>query len=93
MSAHSNNKNLLNRYKKKDVIQPTSIPPAGAHNGDNTDDQDIRVRKYGEVVYNTLSTVASVLEYPKGANQMDFLLIKSLVFFSLPKYTDRKSNF
>lgn len=31
-----------------------------------TDDQDIRARKYGEAVYNTLSTVASVLEYPKG---------------------------
>lgn len=31
-----------------------------------TDEQDIRARKYGEVVYNTLSTVASVLEYPKG---------------------------
>lgn len=31
-----------------------------------TDEQDIRVRKYGEVVYSTLSSVASVLEYPKG---------------------------
>lgn len=27
---------------------------------------DIRARKYGEVVVNTLSTVANVLEYPKG---------------------------
>lgn len=31
-----------------------------------TDDQDVRVRKYGEVVFNTLTSVASVLEYPKG---------------------------
>lgn len=39
--------------------------PAGVYG--MTDEQDIRARKYGEVVYNTLSTVAStVLEYPKG---------------------------
>lgn len=31
-----------------------------------TDDQDVRVRKYGEVVFNTLTSVASALEYPKG---------------------------
>lgn len=51
----------------KDVTQSTINSPAGAYNGvDPTDDQDIRVRKYGEVVYNTISSVASVLEYPKG---------------------------
>lgn len=39
--------------------------PAGV-NG-MTDEQDIRARKYGEVVYNTLTSVAAtVLEYPKG---------------------------
>lgn len=27
---------------------------------------DVMVRKYGEAVINTLSSVASVLEYPKG---------------------------
>lgn len=55
----------------KDVTQPTINSPAGAYNGVNpmTDDQDIRVRKYGEVVYNTLTSVASVLEYPKGVTQ------------------------
>lgn len=31
-----------------------------------TDEQDVMVRKYGEVFLNTLSSVASVLEYPKG---------------------------
>lgn len=53
---------------EKDVIETTPHSPAGVQNGVNAtaDDQDIRVRKYGEVVYNTLSTVASVLEYPKG---------------------------
>lgn len=30
------------------------------------DEQDVRVRRYGEVVLNTLSTVKNVLEYPKG---------------------------
>jgi hypothetical protein len=29
-------------------------------------DEDVRVRKYGEVLLNTISSVASVLEYPKG---------------------------
>lgn len=31
-----------------------------------TEEQDVHFRKYGEVVFNTLSSVASVLEYPKG---------------------------
>lgn len=66
-----NNHKFQKKYKinEIDVIQTTVInSPAGAYNGVNamTDDQDIRVRKYGEVVYNTLSSVASVLEYPKG---------------------------
>lgn len=30
---------------------------------------DVLVRKYGEAVINTLSSVASVLEYPKGATR------------------------
>lgn len=39
--------------------------PAGVYG--MTDEQDIRARKYGEVVYNTLTSVAAtVLEYPKG---------------------------
>lgn len=42
-----------------------------------TDEQDIRVRKYGEAVYNTLSSVASVLEYPKG----------NIFFSRIPDYT------
>lgn len=45
--------------------------PAGVQNGAMADDQDIRVRKYGEVVYNTLTSVASVLEYPKGNLHMN----------------------
>nr|CAD7424228.1 unnamed protein product [Timema monikensis] len=32
---------------------------------DDIDDTEVRVRKYGEVVVNTISTVASVLEYPR----------------------------
>lgn len=57
----------INQFQK-DVTQSLQNSPPGAFNGSNamTDDQDIRVRKYGEVVYNTLSSVASVLEYPKG---------------------------
>lgn len=56
-----------NKSCDKDVIESTPHSPAGTHNGINlTSDEDIRVRKYGEVVYNTLSSVASVLEYPKG---------------------------
>jgi len=31
-----------------------------------TDDTEVRARKYGEAVVSTLSTVASVLEYPRG---------------------------
>lgn len=31
-----------------------------------TDDVEVRARKYGEVVVNTFSSVASVLQYPKG---------------------------
>jgi len=64
-----NHKFQINRNYEKDVTQTTVInSPAGAYNGVNamTDDQDIRVRKYGEVVYNTLSSVTSILEYPKG---------------------------
>lgn len=64
---HSNHKFVCKI--NKDVTKPTTVnSPAGAYNGINamTDDQDIRVRKYGEVVYNTLTQVASVLEYPKG---------------------------
>lgn len=67
-SSKSKIPNKQTNYRK-DVTQTTVInSPAGAYNGVNamTDDQDIRVRKYGEVVYNTLSSVASVLEYPKG---------------------------
>lgn len=60
--------NSIKLKLRKDVTQTTINSPAGAYNGANstTDEQDIRVRKYGEVVYNTLSSVASVLEYPKG---------------------------
>lgn len=34
------------------------------------DEQDVRVRRYGEVVLNTLSTVKTVLEYPKGSSSV-----------------------
>lgn len=70
---------------KKDVIQTTTTnSPAGVFNGNSvmTDDQDIRVRKYGEVVYNTLTSVASVLEYPKG-NFNTFTSVCSLVLMNL----------
>lgn len=30
------------------------------------DEQDVRVRRYGECLVNTLSTVKTVLDYPKG---------------------------
>ncbi|XP_021913704.1 zinc finger FYVE domain-containing protein 1-like isoform X2 [Zootermopsis nevadensis] len=33
---------------------------------DEIDDTEVRARKYGEAVVSTLSTVASVLEYPRG---------------------------
>ncbi|KAJ4445116.1 hypothetical protein ANN_06915 [Periplaneta americana] len=33
---------------------------------DDVDDTEVRARKYGEAVVSTLSTVASVLEYPRG---------------------------
>lgn len=33
---------------------------------DDIDDTEVRARKYGEAVVSTLSTVASVLEYPRG---------------------------
>lgn len=61
-------KKIKKNHAKKDVIESTPHSPAGTHNGANviSDDQDIRVRKYGESVYKTLSSVASVLEYPKG---------------------------
>lgn len=35
-------------------------------NGSASGDESILARKYGEVVVNTLSSVVSVLEYPKG---------------------------
>lgn len=35
------------------------------------DEQDVRVRRYGEVVLNTLSSVKTVLEYPKGTRSHD----------------------
>lgn len=35
---------------------------------DEIDDTEVRARKYGEAVVSTLSTVASVLEYPRGSN-------------------------
>lgn len=57
-------KNQFKHFLRKDVTQTSINSSAGVYIG--TDDQDIRVRKYGEVVYNTLSSVASVLEYPKG---------------------------
>lgn len=57
------NKQLkINTNTHKDVTQTTINSSAGSM----TDDQDVRVRKYGEVVFNTLTSVASVLEYPKG---------------------------
>lgn len=40
------------------------------------DDGDVRVRKYGEVVVNTLSTVANVLEIPKGKKIFFWLKLK-----------------
>lgn len=48
----------------QDVTLSTQNSSAGSSS--RTDDQDVRVRKYGEVVFNTLTSVASVFEYPKG---------------------------
>lgn len=73
----------INKSCDKDVIEPTPHSPAGTHNGVyvSSDDQDIRVRKYGEVVYNTLSSVASVLEYPKGmTNQIELVFVGTFSF-------------
>lgn len=72
------NKQTNNKSCEKDVIESTPHSPAGTHNGVNltADEQDIRVRKYGEVVYNTLSSVASVLEYPKGMSRCPFKFIQ-----------------
>ncbi|XP_031637351.1 zinc finger FYVE domain-containing protein 1-like isoform X2 [Contarinia nasturtii] len=73
----------------KEILSRKRDARPGAINRINsiTDDQDIRVRKYGEVVYNTLSSVASVLEYPKD-------LIKDS---ARPSYwvsdKDREANF
>lgn len=47
-----------------------SVPPVSDIN-----DADIRARKYGEVVINTLSTVANVFEYPKGTLRIKNSLI------------------
>ncbi|XP_037029785.1 zinc finger FYVE domain-containing protein 1-like isoform X1 [Bradysia coprophila] len=47
-----------------DQIQRIINSPAGSvSNG--LDEQDVRVRRYGEVVVNTLSTVRTVFDYPK----------------------------
>lgn len=46
-----------------------------------TDETDVRVRKYGEVVVNTLSTVATVLEYPK-----DFIKDSARPSYWVPDY-------
>jgi hypothetical protein len=44
------------------------IAPSRESSGilNETDDTEVRARKYGEAVVSTLSTVASVLEYPRG---------------------------
>lgn len=35
------------------------------------DEGDILVRKYGETIYNTISSVAAVaIDYPKGKNHL-----------------------
>jgi len=39
------------------------IPPSLSH---GIDDSEVRIRKYGEAVVNSISAVASVLEIPKG---------------------------
>lgn len=57
-------KNVYQKFPIKDVIQHNIPSSAGIYA--SNDDQDIRVRKYGEVVFNTLTSVASVFEYPKG---------------------------
>lgn len=67
-------------YNRKDVSQPTMNSSVGVYRA--TDEQDIRVRKYGEAVYNTLSSVASVLEYPKGkifCRILDYIIMQTLL--------------
>lgn len=59
---------LINNCFLKDQIQRIINSPAGSI-GNAMDEQDVRVRRYGEVVLNTLSTVKTVLEYPKGKEQ------------------------
>lgn len=38
------------------------------------EEQDVLARKYGEVILNTISTVAAALEYPKGVNNSTLML-------------------
>ncbi|XP_055324244.1 zinc finger FYVE domain-containing protein 1-like isoform X2 [Sitodiplosis mosellana] len=74
----------------KDILSKKRDARPGAYNhGVNamTDDQDIRVRKYGEVVYNTLTSVASVLEYPK-----DLIKDSARPSYWVPDH-DREANF
>jgi len=43
---------------------------------DDIDDTEVRARKYGEAVVSTLSTVASVLEYPRGKHYYSYIVFR-----------------
>lgn len=47
----------------------------------SSDDAEIRVRKVGEAVVNTISSVASVLEYPKSRFFRLFFFCQFCFFF------------
>lgn len=48
------------------IISSASIDTCSECSDVSSDDAEVRVRKVSEAVVNTISSVASVLEYPKG---------------------------
>ncbi|XP_063697419.1 zinc finger FYVE domain-containing protein 1-like [Culicoides brevitarsis] len=53
------------RLRAPTAALSTTVSSVNSNGGGASDENDVLVRKYGEAVINTLSTVASVLEYPK----------------------------
>lgn len=82
---YNNNKDVLTETSNNSVGSKRDNDDggtgAGGGNGNSSDEQDVLVRKYGEVLINTLSTVASVLEYPKGLIVRFRCYFKCLYYF------------
>lgn len=61
-----------------------SVNPGDVSSDSNSstgvDDTEVRVRKYGEAVVNTLSSVASVLEYPKCMYIILFSVVSGTIY-------------